>query len=85
PPLAGEEGMPGGGGGGSGLVTTVANYGRTGGSISGGVGGVKPKLRKPVYPKSSEVIPEPATGVLLVLGSLFAFARRGVKNRLYSK
>ena len=87
--LAGEEGMPGGGGGGggggSGLVTTVANYGRTGGGISGGAGGVKPKLRKPVYPKSSEVIPEPATGVLLVLGSLFAFARRGVKNRLYSK
>ena len=87
--LAGEEGMPGGGGGGggggSGLVTTVANYGRTGGSISGGAGGVKPKLRKPVYPKSSEVIPEPATGVLLVLGGLFAFARRGVKNRLYSK
>ena len=56
-----------------------------GGGGGGGAGGVKPKLRKPVYPKSSEVIPEPATGVLLVLGSLFAFARRGVKNRLYSK
>ncbi len=83
--LAAEEGMPGGGGGGGGgLATTVANYGQTGG-ISGGGGGVKPKLRKPVYPTSSEVIPEPATGVLLVLGSLFAFARRGVKNRLYSK
>jgi len=70
----------GGGGGGSGLVATVANYGRTGG-ISGGAGGVKPKLRKPVYSKGTEVIPEPATGVLLVLGSLFAFARRGAKNR----
>ncbi len=33
--LAAEEGMPGGGGGGGGLVTTVANYGQTGG-ISGG-------------------------------------------------
>jgi len=84
--LAAEEGMPGGGGGGGGggLVTTVANYGQTGG-MSGGAGGVKPKLRKPVYSKGTEVIPEPATGVLLVLGSLFAFTRRGVKNRLYSK
>jgi len=79
--LAGEVGPSGGGGGGSGLVTTVANYGQTGG-ISGGAGGVKPKLRKPVYPKGNEVIPEPATCVLLLLGSLFAFARRGAKSRL---
>jgi len=79
--LAAEEGMPGGGGGGgSGLVTTVANYGQTGG-MSGGAGGVKPKIRQPVYSKGTEVIPEPATGVLLVLGSLFAFTRRGAKNR----
>ena len=84
--LAGEDGLPGsgGGGGGGGLVTTVANYGQTSG-ISGGGGGVKPKLRKPVYPKTNEVIPEPATGVLLVLGSLFAFIRRGAKNRLLIK
>ena len=78
--MAGEDGLPGGGGGGSGLVTTVANYGQTGG-MSGGAGGVKPKIRKPVYSKGTEVIPEPATGVLLVLGSLFAFTRRGAKNR----
>lgn len=77
--LAGEVG-PSGGGGGSGLVTTVANYGPMGG-MSAGTGGRKQKLRKPVYPKGNEVIPEPATGVLLVLGSLFAFARRRTKSR----
>jgi len=86
--LAAEEGMPGGGGGGSGggggLVTTVANYGQTGG-MSGGAGGVKPKLRKPVYSKGTKVIPEPATGVLLVLGSLFAFTRRVRKTGLRSQ
>ncbi len=80
--LAAEEGLPGGGGGGgSGLVTTVANYGQTGGISGGGGGGGTPKISKSVYSKGTEVIPEPATGVLLVLGSLFAFTRRGVKNR----
>jgi len=79
--LAGEVG-PSGGGGGSGLVATVANYGPTGG-MSAGTGGKKQKIQKPVvvYPKGIEVIPEPATGVLLVLGSLFAFARRRTRNR----
>ncbi len=76
--LAAEEGMSGGGGGG-GLVTTVANYGQTGG-MSGGGGGGSPKISKSVSSKGTEVIPEPATGVLLVLGSLFAFIRRGVKK-----
>ncbi len=79
--LAAEEGMPGGGGGGSGLVTTVANFGQTGG-ISGGAGGGTPKISRSVSSKGTEVIPEPATGVLLVLGSLFAFTRRGAKNRV---
>ncbi|MCH7556671.1 MAG: PEP-CTERM sorting domain-containing protein [Planctomycetes bacterium] len=78
--LAAEDGMPGGGGGGSGLVTTVANYGQTGG-MSGGAGGGTPKISRSVSSKGSEVIPEPATGVLLVLGSLFVFTRRGAKNR----
>jgi hypothetical protein len=82
--LAGEVGPSGGGGGGSGLVATVANYGPMGG-MSAGTGGRKQKLQKPVvYPKGIEVIPEPATGVLLVLGSLFAFARRRTKSRPYS-
>ena len=81
--LAAEEGIPGGGGGGggSGLVATVANYGQTGGMSGGGGGGGTPKISKSVSSKGTEVIPEPATGVLLVLGSLFAFTRRGAKNR----
>ncbi len=80
--LVEEEGLSfggGGGGGGSGLVNTVANFGYTGG-MSSGAGG-KAKSPKVVYVKSIEVIPEPATCVLLLLGSLFAFARRGAKSR----
>ena len=79
--LVEEKGLSfgGGGGGGSGLVNTVANFGYTGG-MSSGAGG-KAKSSKVVYVKSIEVIPEPATCVLLLLGSLFAFARRGAKSR----
>ena len=77
--LVEEEGLSFGGGGGSGLVNTVANFGYTGG-MSSGAGG-KAKSPKVVYVKSIEVIPEPATCVLLLLGSLFAFARRGAKSR----
>jgi len=80
--LVEEKGLSfggGGGGGGSGLVNTVANFGYTGG-IRSGAGG-KAKSPKVVYVKSIEVIPEPATCVLLLLGSLFAFARRGAKSR----
>ena len=78
-----EMGLPGGGGGGGGssLATNVMNYGQAG-SISSGAGGIKlkPKLQKPIYSKSNEVIPEPATGLLLVIGSVFAFTRRGAKK-----
>ncbi len=58
------------------------NYGQAG-NISSGAGGIKlkPKLQKPIYPKSNEVIPEPATGLLLVIGSVFAFARRSAKSK----
>jgi len=80
--LVEEKGLSfggGGGAGGSGLVNTVANFGYTGG-MSSGTGG-KAKSPKVVYVKSIEVIPEPATCVLLLLGSLFAFARRGAKSR----
>jgi len=69
----------GGGAGGSGLVNTVANFGYTGG-MSSGAGG-RAKSPTVVYVKNIEAIPEPATGVLLLLGSLFAFARRGAKSR----
>ncbi len=71
--------LGGGGAGGSGLVNTVANFGYTGG-MSSGAGG-RAKSPKVVYVKNIEAIPEPATCVLLVLGSLFAFARRGAKSR----
>ena len=80
--LIAEEGISfggGGGAGGSGLVNTVANFGYMGG-MSSGTGG-RAKSPKVVYVKSIEVIPEPATGVLLLLGSLFALARRGAKSR----
>jgi len=76
----GLSGGGGGGGGGGGLATNVMNYGQAG-SISRGAGGVKPKLRKPIYPKSNEVIPEPATGLLLVMGGVFAFTRRNTKRK----
>ncbi|NQT01402.1 MAG: PEP-CTERM sorting domain-containing protein, partial [Planctomycetes bacterium] len=70
----------GGGGGGSGFVSPAMTFGQAG-SISGVAGGVKPKIYKSAYPKSYEVVPEPATSVLLVFGSLFAFVRRRTKNR----
>jgi hypothetical protein len=80
--LVEQEGLSfggGGGAGGSGLVNTGGNFGYMGG-MSSGTGG-KAKSPKVVYVKSIEVIPEPATCVLLLLGSLFAFARRGTKSR----
>ncbi len=79
--LVEEKGLSfGGGAGGSGLFNTIANFGYTGG-MSSGAGG-RAKSPKVVYDvKNIEVIPEPATCVLLVLGSLFAFARRGAKSR----
>ena len=69
--------LPAGGGGG-GLMPTAVNFFPQGGISAGGGGGGK---RGPVTyvldtnEKTPEV-PEPATGVLLVMGSLFAFARR---------
>ena len=75
----GISGGGGGGGGGSGFVSPVMTFGQAG-SISGVAGGVKPKIYKSAYPKS-EVIPEPATGVLLLLGSVFALVRRRTKDR----
>ena len=77
-----EKGISGGGGGGggNGFVSPAMTFGQAG-SISGVAGGVKPKIYQSAYPKSNEVIPEPATGVLLVLGSVFAFVRRRAKGR----
>ena len=69
----------GGGGGGSGFISPAMTFGQAG-SISGVAGGVKPKIYQSAYPKS-EVVPEPATCVLLGFGSLFALVRRRNKNR----
>lgn len=75
----GISGGGGGGGGGSGFISPAMTFGQAG-SISGVAGGVKPKIYQSAYPKS-EVIPEPATCILLGFGSLFAFVRRRTKSR----
>ena len=71
----------GGGGAPGGLFPTALDFSRPGG-ISGGGGKAKPQ--KQIYiikdKKPSPEVPEPATGLLLVLGSLFALKRRGLKK-----
>ncbi len=74
----------GGGGGGSGLMPTALDLSRPGGMTAGTGGGMKP--RPIIYNintggKPPEV-PEPATGALLMLGGLFAFARRRARRHI---
>lgn len=73
----------GGGGGGGGLFPTALDFSRPGGF--GGGGGVKVKPQKLVYSvkgkKPTPKVPEPATGLLLLLGGLFAFKRRAKEAR----
>jgi len=70
----------GGGGGGGGLVPTALDLSRPGGF--GGGGGVK--SQKPVFyvkgKKPMPEVPEPATGLLMMLGGLLAFKRHGPKR-----
>jgi len=72
--------LPAGGGGGGGLMPTAVNFFPQGGISAGGAGGGKPQPGPVTYVldtnKTTPEVPEPATGVLLVMGSLFAFARR---------
>lgn len=72
--------LGGGGGAGGGLFPTALDLSWPGG-ISGG-GGAKPK--KPVYyekgKKPTPEVPEPATGLLMMLGGLFALKRRSPKR-----
>jgi len=72
--------LPAGGGGGGGLMPTAGNFFPQGGISAGGAGGGKPQPGPVTYVldtnKTTPEVPEPATGVLLVMGSLFAFARR---------
>ncbi len=66
-----------GGGAPGGLFPTAVDLGRSGG-FSGG-GGAKPRPAQHIYvigQKPAPQTPEPATGALLILGGLFAFARR---------
>lgn len=71
----------GGGGSASGMFPTALDFSRPGG-FSGGGGKAKPK--ELVYyvkdTKPAPKVPEPATGLLLVLGSLFAIKRRDLKS-----
>lgn len=77
----GEGLSAGGGGGGGGLFPTALDFSRPGG-FSGGGGKAKPK--ELVYyvkdTKPAPKVPEPATGLLLVLGSLFALKRRNQRG-----
>jgi len=72
----------GGGGGGSGLMPTALDLSRPGGMTAGTGGGAKP--RPIIYTintgGTTPEVPEPATGALLMLGGLFAFARRRVRR-----
>jgi hypothetical protein len=72
--------LSGGGGGGGGLFPTALDLSRPGGFNGGG--GAKPQ--KPVYyikgKKPTPQVPEPATGLLLMLGGLFALKRHGPKR-----
>ncbi len=72
------SGVPGGGGGG---MTTASSSGIIQPGSLSSTTGAKPKGT--VYSTDAEnppVIPEPATGVLLTLGSLFAFTKRRRKK-----
>jgi hypothetical protein len=79
---ADEKGWPKAGGGApGGLFPTAVNLGNSGG-FSGG--GAKPRSPQHIYvigQKPAPEVPEPATGALLILGGLFAFARRKPGNR----
>ena len=83
-----EKGASAGGGGfssggGGGMFPTALDFSRPGG-FGGGSGGGKAKPQKYVYfvkdTKPMPEVPEPATGLMLMLGGLFAIKRRGPKR-----
>jgi len=83
--LSAGESAPVAGGGvvGGGLMSTAGDYGRPVSLSAGGAPAGKPKSQRLIYSDSDEgaaEVPEPASGALLILGSLFAFARRGRKR-----
>lgn len=75
---------------GGGLIGSAADFGGRGpsGAVGGSPGTAIAKhaeaealVPQPESPASSAPVPEPATGILLALGGLFALARRGAKRR----
>lgn len=63
------------------MMPTAGNFfPQSGISPSGGGGGGKPVTYVLDTNAKTPEVPEPATGVLLVMGSLLAFARRRVKK-----
>ena len=75
------SGIPGGGGGG-GSLTTASSSGIIQPASLSSTTGAKPQGA--VYasaPENPPAIPEPATGVLMTLGSLFAFTKRRKKKK----
>jgi hypothetical protein len=74
-------GVPSGGGGRS--MTTASSVGYSQPASLSSTVGAQPQTQSVVYSSGSEtlpVIPEPATGIFLTLGSLFAFAKRRRKK-----
>lgn len=81
--LGAPENVPTAGGGGGGLFRTGGDYGRPVSLSPGGAPAPRPRLRRLDSPESTEgaaEVPEPATMAMLVVGGLFAFARRGRKR-----
>ena len=85
--LVASENLPSSGSGGyytgGGLSPSATDFGRPAATIMGGAG---PKLQGPVLLSfqandGMAEAPEPATGVLLVLGSMFVFARRRIRKQ----
>ena len=75
--------LPTAGGGGGGLFRTGGDYGGPVSLSPGGAPAPRPRLHRLESPESTEgvaEVPEPATAALLVVGGLFAFARRGRKR-----
>lgn len=72
---------PAGGGGGGGLFPTALDFSPPSG-FSGGAGNAKPQQLAYYVPdtKPAPKVPEPATGLLLMLGSFFALRRRRLKK-----
>ncbi len=85
-----EAGSGPGGGISGGLFATAADYNRSSSlSYGGSSGNSKPKYKRLKYSlvdgsESTPEVPEPATGVLLGLGAIFAFAKRSMKRRHHS-